>query len=83
MPPRYHVKGLTEWVFPLLSIKIMLASHLRGYRFDIGFYDEQLDEDIVNSIIWPCCNGLGCKPQSLKTFLWRFPSWRNTTTDAQ
>ena len=82
MPPYHRMRGLTEWIFPLLSIEIMLASHSRGQRFDIAFYDEQLDEDIVNNIIWPCCNVLGCRPQPLKTFLWRFHSWRNTTTDA-
>ena len=78
MPPRHRMRGLTEWVFPLLSIEIRLPLSVRGCKYDIGFYDEGIDEDIVNDVIYPCCFCYGAgKPRPLKEFLWRFPEWKN------
>lgn len=76
MQPYHRMRGMTEWIFPLLSIEIIPSSVSRGRKFDIAFYDEEIEDQIVQEVIRPCCNG--SRPRPLKEFLWRFPAWRNT-----
>lgn len=79
MRPYHRMHGLTEWIFPLLSIEVMSPCASLGRRFDLAFYDEEIDDQIVQEVIWLCCNS--SRPRPLKEFLWRFPTWRNMTTE--
>lgn len=83
MKPHHKSHVAVEWAFPLLIVEVLTYSHSLGCRFDIAFYDEEIDEQTVKEVIYPCCNYLGAgEPRPLKEFLWRFPEWKNMITNA-
>ena len=62
------MRGRTEWHLPLLDLDILVACQVRGYRFDLIYYDEEIDATIIEDIFYSCCGG---RPRPLKELLWR------------
>lgn len=67
-PPYNKLKGMAWFKLPLLEIAILIgSSHARGYKFDVLYYDEQIDETLLYEVLYPCCP---CgKPQPLERLL--------------
>ena len=83
MKPHHKNQAAVEWQLPLLTIQVLTIGHSLGCRFDMAFYDEEIDEQDVKEIIYPCCYYFGAgKPRPLKEFLLRFLAWKNTITNA-
>ena len=60
--------GCVEFYFDTLILTISTVYKIRGYKFDICFYDEDIDNTLFQEIILPSCRGYA-KP--LKEFMWR------------
>lgn len=66
--PQHRMKGCTEFISDILRLTILTISRVRGYRFDMCFYDEDIDNTLFQEIILPNCRGC-VKP--LQEFMWR------------
>ena len=51
------MKGCTEFIFDILRLTISTISRVRGYKFDMCFYDEDIDNTLFQEIILPNCRG--------------------------
>lgn len=70
--PTYYSKNYIEWWnSPLFSIEIILATSARGRRYDLLYYDENINEEIVNEVLYPCCNLSNSRPTPLSRLLMR------------
>lgn len=58
------ITGESEWILPLMYIKVLTKPYARGTRFDIIYYDEEIykDEKYFNEVLRPCCLG---RPQPI------------------
>lgn len=68
-PLRQHcIKGCVEFYFDTLIFTVSTIYRIRGYRFDLCFYDENIDKTLLQEIIMPNCRGCA---RPLKEFIWR------------
>lgn len=68
LTPQYRMKGCIEFIFDVLILTILTVSRVRGYRFDMCFYDKDIDSTLFQEIILPNCRGCA-KP--LQELIWR------------
>ncbi len=66
--PNHCMRGLVEFYSNMLRLVIITCSRTRGYRFDVGFYDKSIENDIVEMVILPQCYGCARNIEELK---WR------------
>lgn len=67
-PPYRKLKGMVLFRLPLIEITILIGnSNARGYKYDILYYDTQIDDTLLHEILYPCCP-YG-RPLPLRVFL--------------
>ena len=67
-PKTSYSTGESDWILPLMYIKVVNKPYARGMRFDILYYDKEIykDEEYFNAILRPCCLG---RPQPIERLL--------------
>lgn len=63
-----RMKDCVEFTFDALVLTVSTVYKIRGYRFDLCFYDENIDKTLLQEIIMPNCRGCA---RLLKEFIWR------------
>lgn len=66
--PRRRTKGFTEFISDLLQLVIITQRQMRGYRFDLCFYNEEIDDELFQTVVRPSCRGCARPLEELK---WR------------
>lgn len=65
--PSHKSRNYSEWILPLITIEVVIAYNTLGYRFDILYYDERIEQQYIKDVLSPCC--FYCKPRPINHLL--------------